>query len=161
MKMINICLLILCFSCSQKEEKNTAESTDYSFEAPENPFKNNSPELAPDTSKKAKKAEKPGMKAAEIEFEKQEIKPDSLTSGKIFKTEINFRNIGEQPLEISVVKSSRKAEINWSKLLIAGSEQSSVSYKINTPEKKGIYIDTIFFLSNAGEDKIILKSVIR
>jgi hypothetical protein len=137
------------------------QSSEDSFEAPENPFKGNDEENEADSTKKAKKAEKPGMKPAKIEFTNKEIRFDSMPAGKIFKTELTFANSGEQPLEISSVRSSQKAEMNWSKLLIAASEQSSIGYKIKGPDKKGTYIDTIFILSNSGEDKIVLKGQVR
>jgi len=162
MSVITFCfLLLILISCGRTDKNTTEESTEETFEAPENPFKGNGEENEPDTSKKLKKAEKPGMKPAKIEFIKKEIRFDSIPAGKIFKSELSFANIGEQPLEISSVRSSQKAEINWSKLLIAASEESSISYKIKGPDKKGTFIDTIYILSNAGEDKIIVKGQVR
>jgi hypothetical protein len=162
MRIFTFCFLcLLLFSCGRTDKNSTEESTEDTFEAPENPFKGNAEESEPDSSKKAKKAEKPGMKPAEIEFENKEIRFDSIPAGRIFKAEIPFSNIGEQPLEISSVRSSQKADLNWSKLLIATSEKSFILYKIKAPDKKGAYIDTIFMLSNAGEDKIVMRSVIK
>ncbi len=154
-------LILFCASCGQSDKNTTEESSEDTFKAPENPFKGDSEESEPDTSKKAKKAEKPGMKPAKIEFVKNEIRFDSIPAGKIFKAELSFINNGEQPLEISSVRSIQKAEMNWSKLLIAASEQSSIGYKIKGPDKKGTFIDTIYILSNAAEVKIIVKGQIR
>jgi hypothetical protein len=154
-------LILFSVSCGQSDKNIAEQPSENSFNAPENPFKGNVGENEPDTSKKAKKAEKPGMKPAKIEFVKKEIRFDSIPAGKIFKAELSFSNNGEQPLEISSVRSSLKAEINWSKLLIAASEQSSIGYKIKGPDKKGTYTDTIFILSNSGEDKIVLKGLVK
>jgi hypothetical protein len=154
-------LILFCVSCGQSDKNIVEQPSEDSFEAPENPFKGNDEENEADSTKKAKKAEKPGMKPAKIEFTNKEIRFDSMPAGKIFKTELTFANSGEQPLEISSVRSSQKAEMNWSKLLIAASEQSSIGYKIKGPDKKGTYIDTIFILSNSGEDKIVLKGQVR
>ena len=162
MRIITFCFLLLLLDSCGRTEKNTAEeSTEETFKAPENPFKGNDEESEPDSLKKVKKAEKPGMKPAKIEFVKREIRFDSMPAGKIFKTELTFANSGEQPLEISSVRSSQKAEMSWSKLLIAASEQSSIGYKIKGPDKKGAYTDTVFILSNSGEDKIVLKGQVR
>jgi hypothetical protein len=101
------------------------------------------------------------MKPAKIAFKNKEILFDTIPAGKIFKSEIEFYNSGEQALEILSVKSSKQADINWSTLLIGASESSSMSYKIKAPEKKGMFRDSIIILSNTGEEKLLLKGTIR
>jgi hypothetical protein len=65
------------------------------------------------------------------------------------------------PLEIVKVSSSRKADLQWSKLLIAASEQSAITYKLKVPDKKGSFVDTVYILSNAVDEKLIMKGTVK
>jgi hypothetical protein len=153
--------LVFC-ACGNSTKKTGIEETEDEFVAPKNPFSDSDKDsFVLDTSGKAKKAEKPGMKPAKIEFKNKEIIFDTIPAGKIFKSEIEFYNSGEQALEILSVKSSKQADISWSSLLIAASETNRISYKIKAPEKKGIFRDTITIVSNAVEEKLLLKGTIR
>jgi hypothetical protein len=84
-----------------------------------------------------------------------------MPSGKSITKEISFRNSGEMPLEIVKVSSSRKADMQWSKLLIAASEQSAIIYKLKVPDKKGSFVDTVYILSNAVDEKLIMKGTVK
>jgi hypothetical protein len=155
-------ILLLCSCAGSPENKKVESISEEEFVPPPNPFTVSGPDTTiADSSSRVRKAEKPGMKPPKIEFEKKEYVFDSLPAGKNFRGELNFRNRGEQPLEISNVRSSRTALLQWSKLLIAAEEQSSIRYSLKVPDKSGNFSDTLFIESNAGSDKLILKGVVR
>ena len=154
--------LLFLWACENSIKNTEVEKAEDEFVAPKNPFSNTEEErIIIDTSAKAKKADKPGMKPAKVQFKDKEVTFDSIPAGKTFTTEIEFYNSGEQALEIRSVKSSKQADINWSTLLIGASESSSMSYKVKAPEKKGMFRDSIIIMSNAGEEKLLLKGTIR
>jgi hypothetical protein len=165
LKMKTIALFILLLSiisCSNPQEKATEMEIEDEFVAPKNPFSKNSIDsLDADTSGRAQKAQKPGMKAPKLELVKKEISLDSMPAGKSITKEISFINSGEMPLEIVKVSSSRKADMQWSKLLIAASEQSAIIYKLKVPDKKGSFVDTVYILSNAVDEKLIMKGTVK
>jgi len=163
MKIILFFFLLLFFcSCANSSKKSENEVVEDEFVPPPNPFSDNGADsIILDTSGRAKKAVKPGMKPPKIAFEKKELVFDTIPAAKVFKAEIVFSNSGEQALEITSVRSKKQADLNWSRLLIDESEESKIIYKIKAPEKKGIFRDSIFIISNAGEDKILLKGTVR
>ncbi len=163
MKTIALFILLLSIiSCNNPQEKATEKEIKDEFVAPKNPFsKDIEDSLESDTSGREQKAQKPGMSAPKLEFAKKEISLDSMLAGKSITKEISFTNSGEMPLEIVKVSSSRKADMQWSKLLIAASEQSTIIYKLKVPDKKGSFVDTVYILSNAVDEKLIMKGTVK
>ena len=159
-----IVLFLLFLSCSQAPAPKEVQAAEEEFVAPENPFDEPQPEpVLYDSSNTARKAERPGIKPAVLEFEKKEYLFDSIPAGKPFIYELKFSNSGERPLEIRKVLSSSDAILRWPVLLFAAGETGVIRAKLDLKGKNGKITDTLRIYSNAEKQelKLIIEGTVR
>ncbi len=149
---------LFIFACSEppKSTEIASEDKKEEFVPPPNPFTAKGPDSTKaDTSSPVRRAEKPGMMPPKLEFEQKEYILDSTpTDGILLK--IEFTNIGDKPLELKSLRSSKNADLQWSPLLLSSGEKSSIGYRLKTIKNTTSFRDTVFVMSNAGEDFVVV-----
>lgn len=159
-RILPLLLMFMIMACSSEKTKfSQSEITEDEFVPPKNPFSVKGPDsVGADTLKTVLKGQKPGMKPAKIEFEKNNYFFDSLEA-KSFQCNLVFKNIGERPLEISKVISCSNAKIIWPNVLMVKEEKGNIRYLNDFTNKSGNFTDTLRIYSNAedAEMKILIK----